>query len=167
MAGAVKLVRAGAPSYLTPEMQRQICVMIEAGNSTENAARTCGIGDSTVELWLTKGRAGEEPYKEFLGAVTRARGIAEAIAVKAIASKFDEDWKAAESWLKKARYKDWGEKQQVDLNAKAAEPELNINQLTPAEKLVYFELRLKATTSEKEKAELTEHIEFVKGMLMP
>lgn len=48
--------RYGRTGALTPELQEQIVRVVRAGNYLKVAAQFCGIGESTLRLWLTKGR---------------------------------------------------------------------------------------------------------------
>jgi hypothetical protein len=47
----------GRRSLLTPELQDRIVRVVKAGNYLNTAAQYCGIGESTLKLWLQRGRA--------------------------------------------------------------------------------------------------------------
>lgn len=51
--GVNRYGRAGA---LTPELQDRIVRVVRAGNYLKVAAQFCGIGESTLRLWLQRGR---------------------------------------------------------------------------------------------------------------
>ncbi len=148
---------------LTPALQKMLVKAIEDGNSLECAMEAYGFDVSTGYQWLAKGRAGQEPYVEFTHAVTRARGKAEMMVVGVLRGGMQDDPKLAVEWLKRARHRTWGDKQTLDV-AKA-EATIDLTALTPTELLAYYELRLKATTSESERAEIAEHVEAVRGLL--
>lgn len=117
---------AGRPTKLNAELRAAIVADIEAGNSLECAAEVNGIDHDTAYDWLTKGREGSPEHREFYLAVTRARGVAEQSAVAALEAAWSgkvehddkgrplADWRAAESWLKRARFRTWGDRQQVE-----------------------------------------------------
>ncbi len=48
--------RYGRTGALTPELQDRIVRVVRAGNYLKVAAQFCGIGESTLRLWLTRGR---------------------------------------------------------------------------------------------------------------
>jgi hypothetical protein len=154
----------GAPLTLTPAVQAEIVKAIEGGNSLEAAMEAHGYHPEYGYQWVARGRNGEEPFASFSAAVTRARGKAEMSAVAALRSGFQEDWKAAEAWLKRARHRTWGDRQ--NLEVQKAEGAINLGALSSEELHAYYQLRLKATTHEAERAELMEHIEAVKGLLV-
>jgi hypothetical protein len=62
----------GRPLDLTPTLQSMICRMIEAGIPLKYAAGANGISDKLVYQWLSRGRAGETPYADFLEATQLA-----------------------------------------------------------------------------------------------
>lgn len=157
------MANIGRPTKLTPALMAEVVKLVLDGNSLEAAADCVGVSDTCLYLWLAKGREGDETYVGFSDAVTRARGQAEVRAVAAMREGMLDDWKAAESWLKRARFRTWGDKQTVDVGKK--EPTMDTSRLAPAEMLAYMELQLKMSTSDTERTELKEHISVVKGLL--
>lgn len=72
----------GRPSKLTPQLQNRILKLIEAGCFADDAAFEVGISEATYHDWLRRGRLAEQPYADFLEAVTRARAKARNVRVK-------------------------------------------------------------------------------------
>ncbi len=62
----------GRPTILTPELQKRICDLIEAGMSKEAAAAHAGIASSTLFLWQAKGMDGNPDYVEFSESIKAA-----------------------------------------------------------------------------------------------
>lgn len=60
MTTAPRPVPPGRPSQLTPELQAKIVTVVRAGNYLKTAAQYNGVGESTLRLWLQKGRAAAE-----------------------------------------------------------------------------------------------------------
>jgi hypothetical protein len=48
--------RPGRRTLLTPELREAIVRIVKAGNYLNTAAQYCGVGESTVKLWMQKGR---------------------------------------------------------------------------------------------------------------
>lgn len=105
--------RGGRPTKLTPKTAERIITVVRAGNYLNVAAQFAGVGISTLQGWLQRGRraaaalergeeVGEEetPYLEFLGAITEAEVNAEVFAATAWRSKVGEDWRAARDLLR-------------------------------------------------------------------
>lgn len=63
----------GSSPLLKPELQAEICRLLEIGIDAKAASQACGIDESTFHDWSAKGAAGTEPYASFRRAVTRAR----------------------------------------------------------------------------------------------
>lgn len=95
----------GRPSKYTPEAHASICDRLRAGCTRRAAQQSVGIDDNTFYRWLEK--------PGFRDAVVRAEADAETRATVALVKGFsgaDGDWRAAESWLKRRRRDDWGDK---------------------------------------------------------
>lgn len=55
--GNPRVNRYGQRGALTPELQDRIVRVVAAGNYLKVAAQFCGIGESTLRAWLSRGRA--------------------------------------------------------------------------------------------------------------
>jgi hypothetical protein len=98
----------GWRSMLTPEVAERIVRLLRAGNYDEVAARGAGIAPRTLQEWLQRGRAGEEPYAELWDAVERARAEGEALHVARIAKAAEDDWHASAWFLERSYPERWG-----------------------------------------------------------
>lgn len=92
------------PTKLTDELQAAIVAEVEVGVRFEDAALVCGIHGNTIYNWIERGEAGEEPFAEFLGAITSARAKAKSSALRNVragvlpSKEPSNDWKA-EAWF--------------------------------------------------------------------
>ncbi len=121
--------RSGRPPKLTAERQRVIVGAIRQGNTRACAAALAGIHLATLEEWLHKGKAGQEPYTAFAEAVRLADGHIEARMVGNLVSAGKSDWRAARAWLGARRPKGWGE----SVNLKVHRDEHDLSSLSPEE----------------------------------
>lgn len=67
----------GRPSKLTPELQAELCGLLQEGKPIQPSCQKVGITDQVYRLWRSKARQGDERYQEFFAAVTRARAEGE------------------------------------------------------------------------------------------
>lgn len=87
--------------------------VVRAGNYLSVAAQFAGVGVSTLQSWMARGRAAqatldrgeelpeeEQRYLRFLGAVSAAEVNAEVFAATAWRSRVGEDWRAARDFLR-------------------------------------------------------------------
>jgi hypothetical protein len=124
----------GRPTLLTPELQERIVRVVRAGNYLKTAAQFCGIGESTLRLWLQRGRAAaaardtgapvpdrERPYLDFLEAVTQGGTAAEVAAVTHWRAAFADDWRAARDFLRYSKPDTWSPVTRVQLTPEDAE----------------------------------------------
>ena len=97
--------RHGRPTKLTQEMQRKICEAILLGCTYSIAASWAGIHESTLFLWLARGKQGDgKIYKEFYRAVKQAESQNAIRSLASIAQAAKEgDWTAA-AWLLERRH---------------------------------------------------------------
>lgn len=58
--------RIGRPSKCTPKLVAAIADRIRKGMGRETAARQAGIGVATFHEWMARGRAGDQPYADFV-----------------------------------------------------------------------------------------------------
>lgn len=75
---------------------------LKVGNTRRSASAVAGVTHDTFYRWF-------RDDKTFADAVARAEGEAEAFFVSRLKAGADEDWRAAESWLKRARRDEWGD----------------------------------------------------------
>ena len=104
----------GRQTLLTEETQKKICDAIRAGAYLSVAAQYAGVGSSTLQSWLSYGRAATSTkgkdalYRGFLEAVNEAEAQSEVAANLQWRSAWPKDWHSAEKWLQ-TRYPDrWG-----------------------------------------------------------
>lgn len=118
----------GRPTKRTPERVKRILALLKSGNTRTCAANASGISKETFYEWLRE-------FPDFADAVTRAESEAEAAHVATIKRaatvhkvverrttvsdkdgtttievvRYEYDWRAAETWLKRRRRADWGD----------------------------------------------------------
>ena len=63
------------PTTLTPELQQKICDHILRGSSVPKAAVAAGVSWDTVKGWRKEGKAGRQPFADFLDACDHARAL--------------------------------------------------------------------------------------------
>ena len=100
---------AGRPTALTPEVQARVCEAIAAGNTRHDAAEYAGVGTSTLNHWLTRGKkSGRGRFRQFLEAVKKAEADAVVRNVAVIQGAANKTWQAAAWWLERKYPADWG-----------------------------------------------------------
>lgn len=104
-------------TLLTPELQDEICGLIEEGNRSEVAALACNIRRKTYEAWVTRGNKGIEPYAEFVEAIGSARARAEVEKLR-ISNEGDtkngpDQAAGARFWMTRARSRHYAEEKRV------------------------------------------------------
>lgn len=118
--------RAGRPTKLTPELQKQYCELIALGVPRTHAARAVGIGVSTLMRWLADGeKQTRGRYKEFREAVESAEGACVAVyldviksAAMGIGQKDGIPQWAAAAWVLERRFAQWfGRKSEIKIDA--------------------------------------------------
>lgn len=107
---------AGRKTVWTPAVEQKLLQALREGCTRRAACAYAGIGESTLYDHLSQ-------LPEFSESLTRAEDAAEAgftlVIQKAAA---DGDWKAAESWLKRRRRTDWGDKVEQEISGKDGGP---------------------------------------------
>ena len=101
-------MRRTRPHKLTPARAKKIADALRRGNTRRAAARLAGIGQSTLALWLAKGREntkGDEKYVDLLERVKQAEAEAEARMVETVVEASVDTWQAA-AWYLERRYPD-------------------------------------------------------------
>lgn len=100
----------GRPSALTPDVQRQLCNAISAGNTRHDAAEYAGVGDSTLRRWLAQGRRQRRgKFRDLLKAVKKAEADAVVRNVMIIQKAAASSWQAAAWWLERKCDEDWSQ----------------------------------------------------------
>lgn len=128
----------GRRSLLTPEIHARIVQVVRAGNYLKIAAQFAGIGNSTLQSWLQRGRAAaatldrgeelpasEQRYLEFLGAVSQAETHAEVTAATAWRTFVTEDWRAARDYLRYRHPDRWRAVTTVNIRPEEAEARID------------------------------------------
>lgn len=100
-----------AKSKRTDDRMAVICEWIGKGATAKDAAAVAGMSEATYYAWKAS-----DP--EFSEAITRAENECAARLAAKLAGAADEDWRAAESWLKRRRSEDWGDRQSLDLDSR-------------------------------------------------
>jgi len=118
------------PGKLTQERQDRICGMLRNGIAQDAAALANGITPRTLHNWKARGQDAldaaadddaadaslpedDQPYVQFLRAVEKARGEAEAAMTMLVSRAAQSDPKWAAWWLDRAHPERWAQRQQV------------------------------------------------------
>jgi hypothetical protein len=96
-----------AVSKLTPEVQRTVCDYIRACVPKSTACLAAGIHRSTMAEWMKRGRAGEQPYAEFVAAMDEAEAQGEVYLVNSVKEGALSDPKLALDALKLRYHRRW------------------------------------------------------------
>ncbi len=115
----------GAPTKLTSEIQDIIVSTVARGNFLQTAARLARVGDSTLAEWLTKGRAGQEPYAAFTEAVARAEAESETAMVACVVGASTSDARQAQ-WHLERRWagKRWQQRKELAIEGEVIQKRL-------------------------------------------
>lgn len=114
------------PTKLTQAVHEAIVSALETGNYFDTACEHAGIAESTGYSWLARGRAElerresprvkvgtaqwdkEQPFVEFVEAVSRVSAAVEMATIATIQRLGQDDWRAL-AWFMEHRYpKKWG-----------------------------------------------------------
>lgn len=127
----------GRPTKLDDLVTKRICDAIKKGVSLAAAAKSAGVGASTLHLWLAKGRDGESPYSEFLEQVDRADGVAHTWAASKLRELVEAGHPGATMYLLERRWpEDWGKRDSVTHEHRDAKPEDGAGDLDVARSVV-------------------------------
>ncbi len=126
--------RYGRLGALTDAMQARIVNAVAQGSYLKVAAQAAGIGQSTLSLWLARGREAaaardrgddvpdaDERYLSFLEAITHAQAQAEVDAVAAWRTAFGTDWRAARDYLARTSPERWAGVTRVQMTTEESE----------------------------------------------
>ena len=103
-----------ARSKRTDDRLAVICEWIGKGATAKDAAAVAGLSEATFYAWKAS-----DP--EFSESITRAENECAARLAAKLAVAADADWRAAESWLKRRRSDDWGDRQTVDIDSRISD----------------------------------------------
>lgn len=131
----------GRTTKLTPELQRNLCAVIGAGNYIVTACNYVGISQSIFFEWLQRGE-GTHPVKpqtkqftEFSEAIRKAEAQAEATRVARIAKAGQDGIWTADAWYLERRYPErWGRRvQEIKHSGSIDTATLNYDSLSKAQ----------------------------------
>ena len=103
----------GRPTKLTPKVRDAICEGIRLGMTYKHAAMAAGITERTFYHWVERGKNGDEPYAQFLQALSGAEAEGIRKNLDAIQGASEKDWRAA-AWLLERRHPaEYGRREEV------------------------------------------------------
>lgn len=128
----------GRPPLLDDALTERIAQIVGAGNYVKVAAQYCGVGYSTLQGWLARGRRAadalergeqadpaDEPYLTLLAAVTRAETVAEVSAVTHWRAAFANDWRAARDFVVRKAPDRWAATTRIAISSDEAEQRID------------------------------------------
>lgn len=137
----------GRHTILTDELQTLIVTAVRSGNYLDDSARYAGIAESTLHLWLHKGRDYRDArdngttltdrqlqYVSFMEAIEKARSDAVVRNVALIQRAAEENWQAAAWYLERTNPKKWGRHHTVEVTGEDGGP-LRVEHSTVRESL--------------------------------
>lgn len=78
------MARVGRKIKLNDKLQAALRDCIAAGVKVVDACAHVGVSEASYYNWLARGKAGEEPFVEFLEAIHRAQGEAKVTAIETL-----------------------------------------------------------------------------------
>lgn len=118
--GEMPLTKTGRPSLLTPEVQEQICKLLQTGAPLETCAEAIGVWPETLSHWQARARECVARYKgdveaalkdenqgeyvEFVQAIARARAGAELVLLEKVKAAGKGGWAAG--WILERVHRD-------------------------------------------------------------
>ncbi len=102
---------------LTPELQRDILQVLEAGATIKDACHFVGISEVTYFNWINRGEEAKSGiYFEFLKSAQKAiaSGSVDAVAIIRMAAK--EQWQAAAWFLERKNPQEWARRTKVEID---------------------------------------------------
>jgi transposase len=136
----------GRNPKIDPDTVDRLCQAIRTGATLEASAAYAGIAESTLHLWLSKGRAvrAAKVYRDFAAAVELALATFEVTAIARITKAGEKEW-TADAWRLERRYPDrYGRRTRIDGNV-----QLQAAPMIDREKLSDEELELLQRLLEK------------------
>jgi hypothetical protein len=94
------------PTKFNPQRARSALLLVKGGEPRQWVARGAGIGRRTLQEWLARGRAGEEPFAAWSKEMDEATRAARRRQVQETYER--EDARAKERWQRfRATREDW------------------------------------------------------------
>lgn len=90
----------GRRTALTPELQVEICDMLQWGVDVQTACARVGINRATYHEWIKRGKAGDEPYADFVDATDIALASCQVDVTRNIIRASKTRWQAGAWWIK-------------------------------------------------------------------
>ena len=121
VSSAITRARKGgkAGTLYKPATVKRLLKCVRDGLNLKQAAVACGIGESTLHEW-------KREHPEFLQRLEETREQARQLALETIWAARDDDWRAAEAFLKYSFHQDYRSGNQVNLKQ-----EMNVAVATP------------------------------------
>lgn len=116
--------KGGARTKLTPELQEQLCKLLQVGITIEDACAEVGISDRVFHKWQARAlERNERLYVQFFQAVVQAKARSKIRSVLRIDKAALKDWRA-DAWLLERRFpEEFGKRDQVKVHeAEKGEP---------------------------------------------
>jgi len=110
----------GRPSKLTPEVHAAIVKAVRGGNYPEIAAQSAGVEARTFYTWMQRGESdadGDEIYRQFRQAITRARAWAERKMVGIVRRAAIDDAQSAQWYLERSASDRWGRRDKLTIES--------------------------------------------------
>src|SRR5262245_30907299 len=121
--GAV--ARRGRKTKLTEATQRVIVEGVAAGVPFKYAAQRAGIDESTLHLWMRKGRRAKKgPHFQLFQSLKKAEADAVARNVAVVQNASTKSWQAAAWWLERRHHKEFGRQDRTVVQAQVKGPDL-------------------------------------------
>jgi hypothetical protein len=107
--------KPGRPTLCTPEATAEVARYVTRGLPVKTAARAAGVSVRSINDWLVRGKAGEEPYADFYEAIELAKAEFMAVHVSVIdeAGRTKGNWQAS-AWLLERRSRAFVKKEQTE-----------------------------------------------------
>ena len=102
---------------LTPELQRDILQVLEAGATIKDACHFVGIDESTYYKWIQRGEKGKSGlYFEFVKSAQKAIASGSVDAVALIRKAAKTQWQAAAWFLERKNPQEWARRTKVEID---------------------------------------------------
>ena len=102
------------PSMYTDALGNRIVAMVQGCVPKSTAARSAGVGRSTLYEWISKGEAGEEPYASFAAKLDAAEADAEAAMIATVHEASAKDARHAQWMLERRFAKRWASQAKIE-----------------------------------------------------